>query len=50
MLVEEDVRGVPVISTAILLRVEFSGTTSFSSHFGGPMFVTVKEAETGLIA
>ena len=37
MLDVEDVR--KVMSTAILLGVELSGTASFSSQLGSPMFV-----------
>jgi len=41
MVIKEDVR--KGISTAISVRVEFSGAAIFSSHFVSPMFVTVKE-------
>ena len=37
MIDEEDVR--EVMSMAILLMVEFSGTASFSSHLGSPIFI-----------
>ena len=42
MIVEKDAHE-EVMSMAILLVVEFSGTARFSPHLGSPMLVTVRE-------